>query len=80
MIDARRHLHTRNSYQGLDAHRSTLNHLAFEIEATDFDPERERLEALGLEVSCLDFPHMQAKGMFFRDPEENLVELICHHR
>ena len=57
-----------------------LNHLAFEIEEADFETEMKRLKDLGLTVTTLDFPHMQAKGMFFKDPEGNLIELICHLR
>jgi len=63
---------------GLDNQRSSLNHLAFEIDESDFTAEKQRLEALGLAVRVFDFPHMRAKGLFFKDPEGNLIELICH--
>jgi catechol 2,3-dioxygenase-like lactoylglutathione lyase family enzyme len=79
LVDAARHVHTRDAYRGIDSARSTLNHLAFEIDPADFDAEKARLEGLGFAVTAREFPHMQARGMFFRDPEDNLIELICHH-
>ena len=79
LIDAQRHIFTRDAYAGLDHQRSPLNHLAFEIDEENFEAEQQRLEKLDLEVSTTEFPHMQAKAIFFKDPEENLLELICHH-
>ena len=78
LIDAKRHLFTRDTYSGLNHQRSPLNHLAFEIDEADYDGEQQRLRSLGLEVSTMQFPHMQAKAIFFKDPEGNLLELICH--
>ena len=78
LLDPKRHSVTADAYVGLDNQRSSLNHLAFEIDTADFTSEKQRLEALGLAVHVIDFPHMHAKGMFFHDPEGNLIELICH--
>ncbi len=72
-------IHTRDAYVGLDNQRSSLNHLAFEIDAVNFEAEKQRLEARGLTVRTREFPHMQAKGLFFEDPEGNVIELICHY-
>ena len=77
LVDPKRHTH--DSYMGVDNQRSSLNHLAFEIDREDFESEKQRLQSLGLVVKTTDFPHMQATGMFFRDPEGNLIELICHN-
>jgi hypothetical protein len=71
---------TADGYVGLDNQRSALNHLAFEIDESDFTAEKQRLEALGPAVRIFDFPQMQAKGMFFNEPEGNLIELICHSK
>jgi catechol 2,3-dioxygenase-like lactoylglutathione lyase family enzyme len=79
LVDPARHPPARAAYQGLDVSRSTLNHLAFEIDPADFEAEKARLEGRGLAVTVHEFAHMRAKGMFFRDPEGNLIELICHH-
>jgi catechol 2,3-dioxygenase-like lactoylglutathione lyase family enzyme len=78
LVDPRRHAFTSDAYLGLDNDRSPLNHLAFEIDSAAFTSEMRRLEALDLAVRVFDFPHMQAKGLFFNDPEGNLIELICH--
>ena len=78
LIDAERHIFTRDEFSGLDHGRSPLNHLAFEIDEADYESEQDRLRGLGLEVSTTRFPHMQAKAIFFNDPEGNLLELICH--
>lgn len=78
LLDPTRHIVSPHPYQGLDSQGSSLNHVAFEIASDDFGPEKERLETLGLSVQVSEFPHMQARGMFFNDPEGNLIELICH--
>lgn len=80
LLDPSRHEFSSDAYVGLDNQRSSLNHLAFEIDSADFTSEKQRLDALGLAVRVFDFPHMQAKGMFFHDPEGNLIELICHSK
>lgn len=78
LIDARRHVFTRDTYQGIDPARSPLNHLAFEIAFADYEAERLRLEELGLHPRPLSFPVMRARALFFQDPEGNTLELICH--
>lgn len=78
LLDSKRHVFTRNRYAGLDHQRSSLNHVAFEIDSAEFMSTKKRLEDLGLAVEVLDFPHMQASGLFFKDPEGNQIELICH--
>ena len=78
LLDPKRHIPATDAYMGIDNQRSSLNHLAFEIDHADFTSEKQRLETLGLAVRVIDFPQMQAKGMFFHDPEGNLIELICH--
>ena len=79
LIDPKRHIHRRDAYVGLDNQRSSLNHLAFEIDEPDFDTEKRRLEARGLTVRTREFPRMHAKALFFDDPEGNVIELICHN-
>ena len=36
------------------------------------------LSAAGLDPQPAAFPHMNAKALFFKDPEGNQLELICH--
>ena len=78
LIDHRRHVHAKGRFVGHDATRSTLNHLAFEIPPESFDDHATRLGQLGIELSFSDFPAMNARAMFFMDPEGNALELICH--
>lgn len=78
MIDPHRHPPAKKRFRGLDVGLSSLNHLAFEIEPAAYDSEKARLESLGLMVTEQTFPHMHAKALFFRDPEGNVLEFICH--
>lgn len=62
----------------LDRKGSTFDHLAFEIPLEDFNSEKERIEQLGLETRTKEYAWSHARALFFRDPEGNLVEFICH--
>lgn len=77
LIDYRRHVHARRRFVGHDASQSTLNHLAFEIPPDSFDAHAKRLNEFGIDLSFSDFPAMNARAMFFKDPEGNVLELIC---
>ena len=78
LIDYRRHIHARKRFLGHDVSRSTLNHLAFEIQPSSFDAHWKRFAALGIETTYSEFPNMNARAMFFRDPEGNTLEFISH--
>ena len=52
LVDPARHIP--DTFVGLDVDRSSLNHLAFEIDETDFESELQRLKALGPETLGLD--------------------------
>jgi catechol-2,3-dioxygenase len=78
LIDFRRHLFAKGHFLGHDPTQSTLNHLAFEIPPNSYEAHRERLEALGLSPREVRFPAMAARALFFHDPEQNVLELICH--
>ena len=78
MIDYRRHFHARRRFKGHDVTQSTLNHLAFEIPAASFEEQSKRLTDLGIEITFSEFPSMNARAIFFKDPEGNVLELICH--
>jgi len=77
LIDYRCHASARKRLIGHDVKRSTLNHLAFEVPPESYDTHRDRLESLGLAPSETEFPAMNAKAMFFKDPEGNVLEFIC---
>ena len=78
MIDYRRHIHARRRFTGHDVTQSTLNHLAFEIPAASFEEQAKRLTDVGIEITFSEFPGMNARAIFFKDPEGNVLELICH--
>ncbi|GAB5406538.1 MAG: hypothetical protein Aurels2KO_47690 [Aureliella sp.] len=79
LIDYRRHIYSREKFRGHDVRQSTLNHFAFEIPPAAFDTHAERLTKLGLNPHLSEFPALNARAIFFSDPEGNTVELICHH-
>ncbi|MGI8924854.1 MAG: VOC family protein [Fimbriimonadales bacterium] len=60
-----------------DGHHSTVDHIAFSIDLADFEPERARLEALGLHVKTAEHCWVQWRSLYVRDPEGNNVELVC---
>ena len=78
LIDYQRHASARQRFVGHDVSRSTLNHLAFEINLDKYDAHKRHLESCGLEVTETTFDSMNARALFFTDPEGNTLELICH--
>ncbi|MBX6342743.1 MAG: VOC family protein [Thermomicrobiaceae bacterium] len=60
------------------AEASTLDHFAFEIPLSDYEPERIRLEGLGLGVRTRVFPELHWRALFIHDPEGNTVEFVCY--
>ena len=65
------------SYQGLDAPRTTLDHLALTIDLQDYTSERQRLESLGVSVTAKEQTGFFWRSLFVRDPEGNAIELVC---
>jgi catechol 2,3-dioxygenase-like lactoylglutathione lyase family enzyme len=61
----------------VDARRGTVDHIAFTISLGDYDSEKERLEALGMEVTTAVHDWVQWRSIYVRDPEGNQVELVC---
>ncbi len=78
LIDPARHPPAEGRFDRIERRSSTLNHLAFEIDEGEYDSARARLEDLGLSPVAREFGFLRAKALFFEDPEDNLVELICH--
>ncbi|MEM8736396.1 MAG: VOC family protein [Planctomycetota bacterium] len=76
LIDYARHVFAKSRLVGHDVRRSTLNHLAFEIPPSARDAHLERLKKLGIPTTLAEFPNMNARAIFFSDPEGNALELI----
>jgi catechol-2,3-dioxygenase len=79
LIDPIRHGFTGGKFDSPHYKSSTLNHLAFEITPDSYDTHLTRLHEQNLNPTESEFPNMQAKAIFFRDPENNTLEFICHY-
>tara|TARA_R110002111_G_scaffold260484_1_gene331864 strand:- start:527 stop:1045 length:519 start_codon:yes stop_codon:yes gene_type:complete len=78
LIDPDRHPSARGKFDSAVERSFTLNHLAFEIDESDYESEIVRLASLGVTTTLAEFGHARAKAIFFQDPEGNRLELICH--
>ena len=54
-----------------------LHHFGVEVGVEDFDGERARLEAEGIEVRYGEHPFLPLRGMYLDDPDGNEVEIIA---
>jgi catechol-2,3-dioxygenase len=57
---------------------STLDHLAFVINADAYDKWRTHLEDLDLTVTRKEFSFAHWRALFISDPEGNTVEFVCY--
>ena len=64
-------------FQGLNPDQTTLHHFALAIARADYDLEWHRLEQLGLAVQTAEHAWMGWRSLYVRDPEGNVVELVC---
>ena len=62
----------------VSAARTTVDHIAFTIESSDYEAEKQRLEGLGLAVSTAEHNWVHWRSMYVFDPEGNEVELVCY--
>jgi catechol 2,3-dioxygenase-like lactoylglutathione lyase family enzyme len=69
---------TSPGYTGLDAAKTTVDHIAFEIALADFDKEKKRLEQLGLVVTTAEHAWVGWRSVYVNDPEGNEVEFVCY--
>jgi len=65
-------------YTGLNAEKTTVDHLAFEVSREDLDAEKARLERLGQNVLTAEHAWVHWRSLYVRDPEANLVEFVCY--
>lgn len=62
----------------VSAAHTTVDHIAFTIESSDYEAEKQRLEGLGLAVSTAEHKWVHWRSMYVFDPEGNEVELACY--
>jgi catechol-2,3-dioxygenase len=65
-------------YAGIAQQKTPLDHFAFTIDLADHQAEIERLEGLGIKVTVKEQHTFSWRSIFFRDPEGNMVELVCY--
>ena len=65
-------------YAGLDAKKTTVDHIAFAISLDDFEAEVWRLEQHGLYVHTSEHAWVHWRSLYVDDPEGNHVELVCY--
>ena len=56
---------------------SRLEHIAFRIDLANLAAEKARLQSLGVDVWEKEFPFIRCRSLFFRDPEQNMIELVA---
>ncbi len=64
----------------VDARASSLDHLAFEVPPEHYDEELDRFRSMGMVIKERSWPDTldwRARSFFFRDPEENVIEIIA---
>jgi catechol 2,3-dioxygenase-like lactoylglutathione lyase family enzyme len=67
----------RSTPAGVSQERSTLDHIAFEIDLSSYQAERQRLERLGLSVESVELEWAGWRSLYIKDPEGNTVEFVC---
>ena len=67
-----------SGYQGLNAMQSTVDHIAFAIAVDDFEAEKQRLAAAGIQVSVTQHAWVHWRSLYVYDPEGNEVEFVCY--
>lgn len=67
-----------NKSAAVNTETTSLHHIALNLALEDFEPEKERLESLGLKVNVTDHEWLHVRSMYFTDPEENLLEYVAY--
>ncbi|ESP90564.1 VOC family protein [Pseudoalteromonas luteoviolacea] len=57
---------------------SSLHHFALEISSDDYLAEKSRLEKAGCEVITAQHNWCHWKSLYVKDPEQNVLELVCN--
>jgi catechol-2,3-dioxygenase len=57
---------------------TSLHHFALEIDKNDYPAELERLQRLGVPVTTFEHRWCHWRSIYVRDPEGNILELVCY--
>jgi catechol 2,3-dioxygenase-like lactoylglutathione lyase family enzyme len=76
LFEATNRMFLETKSQQLSSDQTTLHHIALNISLEDFESEKKRLESLGLKVDATEHEWLHVRSLYFRDPEENLLEII----
>ena len=78
LFDTSNTMFLENKSLQLNSEQSTLHHIALNIALEDFEPEKKRLEGLGLKVNATVHEWIHVHSMYFSDPEGNLLEFVSY--
>lgn len=67
-------------YSGIDAAKSTVDHIALEIDLADFEGEKRRLVGMGMTPRTAKHAWVHWRSLYVKDPEGNEVDLVCYDR
>ena len=67
-----------DGYTGIDAKKSTVDHIAFGISKSDYEAEKNRIEALGYDIRTAYHKWVKWRSLYVTDPEGNNVEMVCY--
>ena len=66
------------NYNGIRPAHTTADHFAFAINLADYEPEKFRLEGLGLKVKTAENSWVHWRSLYIDDPEGNMVEWVYY--
>lgn len=66
------------NYEAPTQARTTVDHIAFTVDLTDFYSEKDRLESLGIPTRTSTHGWVQWRSLYVNDPDDNLVEFVCY--
>jgi len=65
-------------FDGHDARRSPVHHIAFTVDLNDYYTEFDRISALGYKLRTMTHSSTQSRSFYLFDPDGNTVEFVCH--
>jgi catechol 2,3-dioxygenase-like lactoylglutathione lyase family enzyme len=71
--------HPTVKWTGLEPEHSTLHHFALTVAAKDYDRVLNDLAAAGIETNSANHRWNGWRGIYVRDPEGNIMELVSYH-